>query len=158
MNRRSFLASAGLGALGATAGCALPESTGPPAGSLRFVNEHSVPHGIAMRVTGVGSGPGDAPGAVEGDPIVPPAQRELTATAVVDPGETRTYEGVFTEPVWYGVEFSLDGTVPGNGGAVAFHPAPQDGETAEFLTGRVYESGEFSWVVSATEDDGPFGG
>jgi hypothetical protein len=158
MNRRSFLASAGLCVLGATAGCALPESTGPPAGSLRFANEHSVPHDIAMRVTGVGSESGDAPGAVEGDPIVPPPQRELTATAVLDPGETRTYEAVFTEPVWYGVEFGLDGAVPDTGGAVTWHPAPAEGERGSYLAGRVSESGEFSWAVSATEDDGPFEG
>lgn len=122
------------------------------------MNEHSVPHAISMQVTGVGSSPGNGPGEVQGDPIVPPTQRKLSASTVVKPGETQTYEGVFTEPVWYAVQFTLDGEEPTNtSGIVVWSPASVDGGSWEFLTGKVHESSEFSWVVSTTEDSGPFG-
>ena len=156
--RRSLLATLGTVAVSSVAGCASLWSNRPPAGSLRFVNEHSVPHSISMRVTGVGSSPGDGPGEVEGDPIVPPTQRRLSASAVAKPGETQTYEGVFTEPAWYAVQFTLDGKKPGNNsGVVVWSPASIDGGSWEFLTGKVYNSGEFSWVVSSTQHSGSFG-
>ncbi|MFB6087937.1 MAG: hypothetical protein ABEJ85_05395 [Haloarculaceae archaeon] len=157
--RRSVLASLGAVAVGSIAGCNAVGSADPPAGSLRFVNDHDLPHAIRMEVTDVGDAPGDGPAAVTGDPIVPPAQRTLTASTVVDPGETQTYESVFTEPVWYAVQFTVDGREPENdAGITAFHPAPADGESGSTLTGKVYSSGEFSWVVGSTENPGPFEG
>lgn len=116
-----------------------------------------VPHSITMRVTGVGSSPGERPGEVEGDPTVRPAQRRLTASTVVDPESSRTYEGAFSEPVWYAVRFSVDGEAPADGrGRVRFHPAPDGGERGTFLSGRVSPAGEFSWVVTSTGTPGPF--
>lgn len=153
-DRRTVLASLGAVALGGVAGCA---SGAPPAGSLRFVNEHTVPHSLSVRVTGVGAAPGDGPGEVRGDPIVPPAQRELSASTVVEPGERRTYEGAFTEPVWYAVRFTVDGDKPENGaGVVTWTPAPDDADGGNLLSGTVYPSGDFSWVISGTENPGPF--
>ena len=155
--RRTLLASFGAVALGSVAGCASIGSERPPAGSLQFGNDHVVPHSVTMRVDDVGSEPGDRQGDVEGDPLVPPNQRRLTASTVVDPGERRTYEGVFTEPVWYGVRFTVDGDDPEeSAGSVAFHPAPADGEEGTFLSGRVQASGQFTWTVHSTGDPGPF--
>ena len=86
----------------------------------------------------MGSRPRDGPGAVVGDPLVTPDQRTLGASPIVDPGERRTYEGIFTEPVWYGVAFTVDGRVPENEtGVTAFTPAPSNGERGTFLTGTV---------------------
>jgi len=157
VQRRSFLTAVGSVALASLAGCPADSSERPPAGSLRFVNDHTVPHAISMRVTGVGETPGDAQGSVEGDPIVPPAQRELTAATTVQPGDSQTYESVFTEPVWYGIEFTVDGRSPkDDAGVTSFNPAPTAEENGSILSGKVYPSGEFSWVISSTENPGAF--
>jgi hypothetical protein len=157
MNRRSVLAGVGTVVIGGVAGCSSPLSDRPPAGTLRFVNDHNLPHLVSMQVIGVGSSPGEGPGQVEGDPIVPPAQTELSASAVVEPGETQTYEGVFTEAVWYAVRFTVDGArLEDDTGVVSWSPAPSEDGQGSFLTGRVWESGEFSWSVSSTEDLGLF--
>lgn len=128
-----------------------------PAGSLRFVNDHNLPHSIRMEVTGVGASPGDEPGEVTGDVIAPPVQRNLTASTVVDPTDDETYENVFTEPVWYGVQFLLDDETPDDdAGTTVFNPSDTDGGDWEVLTGKIYESGEFSWVISTTTNGGGF--
>lgn len=155
-DRRSFVASLGTVATVGLAGCGLGGESEPPAGSLRIENNHDLPHGIRMRVTGVGSEPGDGPNEVEGDVVVPAPQRQLTAGTVVQPGETQTYETVFTEPVWYGVAFHVDDESPGNAGKVKYNPAPTDGAQGSVLGGRVGQGGEFTWVVTATNDLGPF--
>lgn len=154
--RRTVLASLGAVALGGASGCASLTSDDPPAGSLRFRNDHVLPHAITMRVAAVGSSPGDRPGDVGGEATVPPAQRTLAASTVVDPGATQTYDAVFTEPVWYAVRFAVDGRTPADG-RLTFHPAPSDDERGTMLTARVSPSGEFSWIVSATGNAGPFG-
>lgn len=156
-SRRAVLAGVATGTLGGLAGCAAGDTDDPPAGSLRFVNDHDLPHEILFRVTSVGREPGDAPGSTRGEVTVRPAQRSLAATETVAPGAQHTYEEVFTEPVYYGVAFTVDGRAPENdGGRIAFHPAPPDQDRARYLSGRVYESGEFSWVVSSTDDPGRF--
>jgi hypothetical protein len=155
-SRRSVVAALGTLAL---AGCAdLGGSEDPPAGTLRFVNDDDLPHAVSVRVLDVGTAPGEAPGAVTGDPTVEPAQRTLTASTVLEPDESRTYRAVFTNRVWYGVEFALDGEVPDQGGRLEYHPAPGDDAPGETLTARVLPGGEFTWVVSATDDPGPFSG
>lgn len=157
IHRRTFLTTVGSVTVASLAGCSSKSSQRPPAGSLRFVNEDTVPHAITMRVTGVGETPGDAPGSVVGDPIVPPAQRELTASTTVQPGDQQTYESVFTEPVWYGIEFTVDDRPPeDDAGLTSFQPAPSDGGAGSMLSGKVYDSGEFSWVISRTVNSGKF--
>ncbi len=154
-DRRTVLATLGWLTLGTTGGCLSWFDPPVPAGSLRFRNDHHLPHTIRLAVTGVGEAPGDGPGNVTGDVIVPPAQRELTSASTLEPGETETYEEVFAEPVYYGIQFELDGEEPGeDAGTVVFNPAPPDGDGGQFLEGRVYESGEFSWVVSGTDNMG----
>ncbi|WP_135806310.1 hypothetical protein [Halorussus marinus] len=156
--RRSVLAALSSAAVVATAGCSSIRSDDPPAGSLRFVNDDDVPHTITMGVTGVGDEPGDGAGMVDGDPVVPPAQRNLTAGTSIEPGESSTYESVFTEPVWYAVRFTVDGREPENQtGVTAFRPSPTDSAAGNTLAGKIYESGEFSWIVSSTDDAGSFG-
>jgi hypothetical protein len=113
-SRRTFLAALGTATLTSFAGCGLSGDGDIPAGSLRFVNDRDLPHLIAMRVTGVGTRPGDGPNEVEGDPTVPQTQRELTASTVVQPGTTQAYEEIFTYDVWYGIEFTVDGNRPEN--------------------------------------------
>lgn len=157
IHRRTFLTSVGSVALAGLAGCSTGGSESPPAGSLRFVNEHTVPHAITMRVSGVGSTPEDTSGPGDGDPIVPPAQRELTASTTVPPESSQTYESVFTESVWYGVEFTVDGELPeDDAGETSYRPAPTADEAGNILVGKVYPSGEFSWVISTTDNPGAF--
>ncbi len=112
---------------------------------------------MRIRVTGVGADSGDGAGDVTGDVTVPSTQRAIVASTTVGPRDSETYESVFTEPVWYGIQFVVDGEIPeDNRGTSAFNPAAADGGTWEILTGRVYESGEFSWVVSTTDNSGRF--
>ena len=98
--RRSLLTALGTVTVGSLAGCTELFDDSPPAGSLRFENSHTLPHSIRFEVTGVGAEPGEGAGDVTGDVIAPPTQRNLTASATVSPGDTETYESVFTEPVW----------------------------------------------------------
>jgi len=162
-SRRTFLAALGTTATATLAGCSAltRDSDDTPAGSLRFENRHSVPHSIRVAVVDVGTAPGDGQGEVRGepDPPVRESQRTLTATGTVDPDETALYERVFTAPVWYAVQFRLDGERLEDGaGTVAFEPAPGDDERGSFLGAEVSETGEFTWVVTSTDDPGPFEG
>jgi hypothetical protein len=121
------------------------------------VNEHDLPHAISMRVTDVGTAPSDRLDQVQGDPPVSQQQRQLSASTVTQPTETQTYKAVFTEHVYYGVEFTLDKKpFEGGAGKTVFNPTPSDTNPGEFITGKVYVSGEFSWVVCSTENSGPF--
>lgn len=155
-SRRALLATLGSVALGGLAGCSLGESE-PPAGSLSFANESRLPHSMTMRVEDVGAEPGDEPDAVTGDTTAPPAQRTLTASTTVPPGETQTYESVFTWPAWYVVRFTVDGRSPDDGtGVVAFTPVPEDESGGSTLTGEVGGDGDFTWTVSSTPNLGEF--
>ncbi|WP_440992268.1 hypothetical protein [Haloarchaeobius baliensis] len=158
MNRRSLLTS--LGTLGVTgvAGCSGLLDEDVPAGSLRFENRDSLPHVIGMSVVDVGSDSetGSDGYDVTGEVTVRPGQRELTASQSVAPGETRTFRDVFTESVYYLVEFTLDGEHPEDGGTIPFNPSPPDREYDNVLGGVVYASGEFSWQVSSTDNPGRF--
>jgi len=157
--RRTYLAIAGAALGGALAGCtALTNDTDDvPAGSLRFVNDHDVPHEITLRVVDVGTAPADGGPGVAGDPAVPGPQRTLTASTVARPDEPQTYDAVFTEDAWYEVKFTMDGDQPeNNGGHTAFNPAPSDDDRASYLGGHVHQDGTFTWRVSATDDPGPF--
>lgn len=157
MNRRSFLAAASTSVLMGIAGCSSWVERNTPAGSLRFVNDHRVPHSFTMRVTDVGTEPGTDAGAVTGEPIVAESQATLTAGTSVPPGEQVVYEDVFTESVWYAVEFLIDGQVPASKtGVTAFRPSPTDQADGKILGGTVSPSGEFSWTVSSTDNPGRF--
>ncbi len=157
MKRRTVLGSVGSVALAGLAGCTESKSEAPPAGSLRFVNESSTPRIIRMHVTDVGSESGTGPGTVSGNPNVRPAQRNLTAATTIEPGETQTYESVFTTPNWYAIRFTVSGQKLDDAQALtSFHPAPNNGEKGTFLSGRISNSGEFAWTVTATGDSGPF--
>ena len=110
-----------------------------------------------MRVTDVGTAPSDRLDQVQGDPPVSQQQRQLSASTVTQPTETQTYKAVFTEHVYYGVEFTLDKKpFAAAAGKTAFNPTPSDTNPGEFITGKVYVAGEFSWVVCSTESSGPF--
>jgi hypothetical protein len=155
--RRSVLGAIGTVLLGSVAGCSVLGDERPAAGSLRFVNDDDLPHVVSMQVTGAGADPGEEPGTVTGEVTVPPSQRSLEASASVEPGDRRTYQSVFTEPVWYGIRFRLDGRVPENdAGATVFHPAPPDADAGRFLVGRVGADGRLSWTISSTGDTGTF--
>ncbi len=157
ISRRSVLASLGTATVGSLAGCGGFSDQSPPAGSLRFENDHTVPHAIRVKVTGVGAEPREGPGGVTETVTVPKPQRTLTASTTVAPGESKTFESVFTESAWYGVQFTLDGDRPAdNAGTTRFNPAAADGGTWEILAGHVYESGEFSWEVHTTNNAGSF--
>ncbi|WP_082238223.1 hypothetical protein [Halorubrum tebenquichense] len=159
LRRRSFLKAVGIAGTGVSvAGCSEIRSTespeDPPAGSLNFRNDHSVPHEISVEVLDMGTTIGervDGHDTVTGTPDVVVPQRDLTATAVVEPGEARTYEAVFESQVWYDVRFTLDDEYPGEDSArTVFKPVHPDADiTGRTLEGRVSEGGEFSWAVSA---------
>ena len=160
MERRALLATLGAAGAAALAGCSVFGNDDAPAGSLRFVNDDDLPHVVGVTVTGVGAEPGGAdggPGAVAGDVTVPERQRDLSATAALDAGERRTYEGVFTEAVWYGVAFTLDGREPEDDtGRTTYNPAPPDAGAGRVLRGEVGTDGGFTWGVSSTSNAGRF--
>lgn len=156
-DRRSLLASLSTLPALCLAGCSVVQSTRPPAGSLRFENDDRLPHAITVRVVDVGSEPGEEPGSTVGTVTVPPAQRTLTASTTVAPGERLTYEEVFTESVWYAVQFEVDGLEPADdAGTTTFHPTPPGRESGRFLSGTVFQSGDFSWGIGGTDDLGRF--
>lgn len=157
--RRSVLKAVGITGMSVSlAGCSeigsTDSSTDPPAGSMTLRNRHSVPHEIAVEVLDVGTMIGervDGHDTVTGTPDIVVPQRDLTATAIVEPGEMRTYDAVFGSQVWYDVRFTLDDEYPGEDSArTVFKPVRPNAETTgRVLIGRVSEDGEFSWAVSA---------
>ncbi|ERG97767.1 MAG: hypothetical protein J07HQX50_01795 [Haloquadratum sp. J07HQX50] len=158
MNRRALLASlSSLGLVG-IAGCSSLQQDDIPAGSLQFENQDDLPHVIGMSVIDIGTeAETDADRySISGNVTVRPQQRELTASSSIAPGETQTFRNVFTESVYYLVEFTLDGDLPETGGRVPFNPSPPDREYDNVLRGVVYPSGEFSWEVSTTDNAGRF--
>lgn len=154
--RRTLLASIGTVGFACVAGCNSTSSDDVPAGSLQFVNEDTLPHELTMQITDVGSGYDRDAQEVVGDVAIPEVLADRRTTAGVEPGTTRTYEAVFTEPLWYTVQFTIDGGVPRHGGQVSFHPAPSDEDRGTYVGAKVFEHGEFTWVVSATDNPGPF--
>lgn len=157
--RRRLLAGLGATSLVGLAGCPSVSASGPPAGSLRFVNDHHLPHVITCTVTDVGEARGEDPNTVTGEPNIPPAQRTLTASASIPPGEERTYEGVFTHALWYAVAFSMDGNdPPEESGRVTYHPAPENADDGRYLSGKVDSAGNLGWLITTTRDMGPFEG
>lgn len=158
MNRRALLAS--LSALGVSglAGCSRLQNDDIPAGSLQFENQDNLPHIIGISVVDIGTeAETDSDGySVSGDVTVGAQQRELAASSSVAPGETQTFRNIFTESVYYLVEFTLDGNLPKTGGQVPFNPSPSNREYDNVLGGVVYASGEFSWEVSTTDNAGRF--
>jgi hypothetical protein len=154
--RRALLASLGTAGLASLAGCSLIASEDVPAGSLQFVNEDVLSHEFTMEIADVGTEYDREADTVVGDPAVLRPLIGRRTTAVVDADTTRTYQAIFTEPIWYTVRFTVDGEVPERGGLVSFHPAPSDGERGTYVGARVFEYGDFSPVVSATDNPGPF--
>lgn len=158
VNRRALLTSFSVLGVSSLAGCSNLQNDDIPAGSLQFENQDNLPHIIGISVVDVGTeAETDSDGySVSGDVTVPPQQRELTASSSVTPGETQTFRNIFTESVYYLVEFTLDGNLPETGGRVPFNPSPSDREYDNVLGGVVYAPGEFSWEVSSTDNTGRF--
>ena len=158
MNRRHFLTSLSAVSVIGFAGCSDVLNDDIPAGSLQFENQDDLPHVIGISVIDVGAEPRSEPDrySVSGDVSVPPQQRALAASSSVAPGETQTFKNIFTESVYYLVEFTLDGTTPETGGRIPFNPSPSDREYDNVLGGVVYTSGEFSYQVSSTDNAGRF--
>jgi hypothetical protein len=144
--RREVLLTMGGGASLGLAGCSSGGRTEErvPAGSLRFANEHDLPHAIGLRVTGVAPVDGDGP--VE----VPDEQRTLSSTSALDPGETHLYRGVFTEPVRYDLAFTLDGRPPADSATTAF--APHEPGQAEDTSLRLVVGEEGRFLLFDTPD------
>ncbi len=158
MNRRALLTALGTASAVSFAGCSRIRGESIPAGTLRFENHHELPHIISVAVSAVGAEPvttGEGYD-VRGDVTIPKTQRNLRASASVAPGETQTFEAVFTEPVVYLVEFTIDGTAPENGGRVPLSPVPDDRDYYNYVQGIVDEAGDFSWVSTTTNASGPF--
>jgi hypothetical protein len=135
------------------------DGTAIPAGSLQFANQDELPHIIGISVVDVGTETErDADGySVSGEVDIRPQQAKLTASSSVAPGETQVFRNVFTESVYYLVEFTL-----GNGGSetgvhVPFHPSPSDREYDNVLRGVVNASGQLAWKIETTDNSGRFG-
>jgi hypothetical protein len=154
--RRDLITSLGTVGLVSLAGCSTFGSEDIPAGSLQFVNEDVLSHEFTMQVTNVGTEYDQEAGQVVGDPAVPRALRERRTTAILAAGSTRTYEDIFTEPIWYTIQFTVDGEVPDPGGQVSVHPAPNGDDRGTYVGAKVFEYGEFTWVVTATDNPGSF--
>ncbi|WP_092662203.1 hypothetical protein [Halorientalis persicus] len=150
------LAAAGFGGI---AGCSALGSEDVPAGSLELVNRDTLPHEIAMEITDVGTEYEEDAREVVGDPIVPQPLTERRTTAILQADTTRTYEAIFTEPVWYTVRFTIDGEVVTEpDGKVSFYPGPRNDSSVagEYLRAGVLENGEKTLVVAGTSNRGPF--
>ena len=158
MHRRALLASLSALSMSGLAGCASFQNDDIPAGSLQFENQDNLPHVIGISVIDIGTeSETDSDGySVSGEVTAPPQQRELTASSSVAPGETQTFRNIFTESVYYLVEFTLDGSVPETGGRIPFNPSPSNRKYDNVLGGVVFASGEFSWEVSSTDNAGRF--
>lgn len=155
-SRRAVLAIASTCVATALAGCNGNSEVDPPAGSLRVVNRDTLPHDMRMEVTDIGTEAGEEAGIVTGDPDIP-GDVSLTMTAHLDAGATQTHESVFTQPVWYAVEFTVDGRVPETReGAVAFNPAPSGEDRGRTLEASVSDGGSFGWSIAATDNPGTF--
>ncbi|QLK26656.1 hypothetical protein HYG81_03295 [Natrinema zhouii] len=158
MNRRIFLTSLGTLGVSGLAGCSQFLNGDIPAGSLQFENRSNLPHTIGISVVDVGAeSETTADGySVSGNVTVPSPQRTLTASASVAPDETKTFENIFTESVYYLIEFTLDGTTPDTGEPVPYNPSLSGGQHHAIIMGVVYESGEFSYVNRSTDNAGVF--
>jgi len=156
VNRRALLASLSAIGMSGLAGCSVFQSDDIPAGSLQFKNQDNLPHVIGLSVVDTGTdAETDSDGySVSGNVTVRPQQRELTASSSVAPGETQTFRNIFTESVYYLVEFTIDGTLPETGGRVPFNPSTREYDNV--LEGVVYAAGEFSWKISTTDNAGRF--
>jgi hypothetical protein len=105
-------------------------------------------------VTDTGAEPGEDRGTVTGEETVP--RISFTTTAQLEPETEQVFEDVFTEPVYYAAQHTVDDAEPANSQAeIAFNPAPSDGENT-FLEVQIDSSGVFGWVINATENPGPF--
>ncbi|ELZ11639.1 hypothetical protein C479_07241 [Halovivax asiaticus JCM 14624] len=159
MDRRTVLASIGVLWTVGIGGCSQlrpGDSTGDlPAGTLQFENRDALPHTIGFSIGDVGTDVETTADGhdVTGETAVPHQQRRMTAASSVAPGETQTFDEIFTEPAYYLVEFTLDGTPPDDTARAVYNPAPDGGYNT--LTGRVDSTGSFTWLVSATDDPGP---
>ena len=159
LNRRTFLATLGASACGTLAGCATIRQGNPPAGSIQFTNQDSLPHLIQIAVTDVGSELSSETGTVAGDVTVPAPQRNLTATEHLSPEESTTYTDVFTEPVWYAVECTVDRRQSSDREVktqAIFHPAPPEREYVNYLQALLRDSGRIELAVVTTDNTGRY--
>ncbi|WP_170830605.1 hypothetical protein [Halogranum gelatinilyticum] len=155
-SRRAFMSSISLGSIAGLAGCSAFDET-PDQGSIRLVNDQVVPHEISLQVVDVGSRQGNAPGEVAGSVNVVAAQRNLSLTVVLPPGETKTYSDVFTEPVWYAIQFEMDDNEPVRADPrMAYNPSNSVGDcnSGSFVEVSVSDDGNFWWEVVGIGDNG----
>lgn len=155
--RRTLLRTAGAVGLAATtglAGCGALGADTPPASALVLENRHDLPHQVGVEVVDVGTDYEPDTRSVTGDPIVPPALRELRTTAALRPGERLVYPQTFTEPVYYEVALEIDGRPPRTAPVrrVAFTPVPEGADGGQYLGVEVQADGELTWVLSGTPD------
>lgn len=137
--RRALLVTLGTAGTACVAGCSAPPADEIPAGGLQFVNKDVLPHELRMQVTAVGIKYDRDTRLAVGDQPVPRAIVERRTTAVVDAETSQTYEHISVEPVWYIVQFSIDGEVPEHGSPVRFHPPPNDGDPATNLGAKMFK-------------------
>jgi hypothetical protein len=110
-----------------------------------------------MEIVDVGTEYDEDTREVVGDPMVPQPLTERRTTAVLGADTTRTYEAVFSEPLWYTVRFTIDGEVATEpDGSVSFYPGPiEEGNVAgQYIRVGVLENGEKTLVVSGTDNGG----
>lgn len=157
MKRRALLTALGTASATSLAGCSGLFDDELPAGSLHLENRHNLPHLVGMTVTDVGSDGvrTDDGYDVRGTVTVRPDQRRLKTSISVAPDEIKTFEAVFTEPVTYLVEFTVDGTGPENA-VYPFSPGISSRGNYTYLDAEVYGGGEFSASLATTDVSGPF--
>jgi len=157
--RRALITTLGATGVAGLAGCSAIGSRDVPAGSLQLVNRDTLPHEIAMEIVDVGTEYNEDTREVVGDPMVPQLLTERRTTAVLGADTTRTYEAVFSEPLWYTVRFTIDGEVATEpDGSISFYPGPieESNVAGEYLRVGTLENGEKTIVVSGTNNGGPF--
>ena len=159
LNRRAFLATLGASTIASFAGCSTVGNDDPPAGSLQFTNQDSLPHAIRVAVMNVGSELNNKTGTVAGEVTVPAPQRNLTATEQLSSEESTTYTDVFTAPVWYRVKCTVDRRQSSDREAMTqaiFHPAPPERGYVNYLQALVRDSGRLELAVVTTDNTGRY--
>lgn len=163
MKRRALLSSLGVCGISCLAGCSATATEEPPTGSVRFSNQHDLPHVVGFTITDIGTetARSSESSVVTGDTrlSLPIHKQDLTTSVSIAPSETVLYPDIFSKqaqkPIYYAVEFTVDGSVPKEGGRIPYSPAPTTDERY-ILSVDITESGSLSPEIVRTTNEGGF--
>jgi len=130
-----------------------------PAGSLKFDNDHTVPHEISIEVLNVGTSKGerrDGHDTVTGTPDTAVPNEISLRQLSLNPDKHRPMNPCSSHES--GMTFDSHSTTSTREdlGRTVFHPnSSSDETTGQILGGNVSDGGELSWQISTTDNLGP---